>query len=120
MKTESRLWALWVLGTAVICANASLFASPATVGANGGSLIGGVVELVPEETLVAISTTGSNVRVAGDEAGPDGREWQEDADDGGALRGELRNSIIELEAGEDGWIALVIITMIASKETYLG
>jgi len=99
---EARLRALRVLRTAVICTDASLFKSSVAVSANCGALVGGLVKLVLEKTLMAISTAGSNIHIAGGEASPDGRERQEDADDGGALGGELGHSVIELEAGEDG------------------
>ena len=50
---------------------------------------------------MSISAATSNIRVAGNEAGPDGGEREEDAKDGGALRSELRNFVVELQASED-------------------
>jgi hypothetical protein len=101
MGVEARCWALRVLCTTGICTDAALLASSAALATNGRPFVGRFVELIPEETLVAIGTAGSDTRVAGDETGPDGGEWKEDAHDGGALRGELGHFFVELEAGED-------------------
>lgn len=72
-----------------------------TIVGNTGADGRGAIELVFEEALVSIWTVAADVGVAGDEAGPDGGERQEDADDGRALGSELGDILVELEADED-------------------
>lgn len=68
----------------------------------GGGLAA-AVELVPEESLMSVRAAEADVRIGRDQAGPDGGEGQEDAYDCDALRTELGDGVVELEACEDRW-----------------
>ena len=52
---------------------------------------------------MAIDAVGSDVAVARHEAGPNGGQREEDADDGVALGREFWDVFVELEAGENCW-----------------
>lgn len=63
------------------------------------------IELALDESVVRVwSTSGDGCFV--DDAGPDGGQREEDADDGEDNDAELGDVVAELEACEDGWDVL--------------
>lgn len=68
---------------------------------------------------MSVGAARSDTGIAGDDTGPDSREWEEDADDGGSLRTELGDFVVELKGREDGWGKVSVDVLRVNHETYL-